>query len=115
MRLFTIVHKKTRGTFWGGQVSQTTPDKSGTIFNWNVRHAILIHPLAFRKPTIICQNPMRPEKTQAISDNNTNEILQIGPYIDHLEHKLKAKEVLDNVDHNFTGKIMDNHMSQKGF
>lgn len=58
---------------------------------------------------------MRPEMTKAISDNNTNEILQIGPYIDHLEHKSKAKEVLDNVDHNFTGKIMDNHMSQKGF
>lgn len=49
--------------------------------------------------------------TQAISDNNTNEILQIRPQADHLEHKLKAKEDLDNVDHHVTDKIVDIHMS----
>lgn len=58
---------------------------------------------------------MRPEMTQAISDNNTNEILQLGPYVDHLEHMSKAKEDLDNVDHHFRGKIVDNHMLQEGF
>lgn len=45
--------------------------------------------------------------TQVISDNNTNEKLQIGPYVDHLEHKSHAKEDLNNVDHHFTGKIVD--------